>query len=77
MGSHGLHVKNTQQYYTFVRFLGFTLPAEVPAPLRLFGCFGAPSGDLLLCGFELPAAAGNLCDRNLLWGFEIGIAPKL
>ncbi len=36
--------------------------------------FGAPSGDLLLCGLEFSAAAGKLCDHNLLFRFEAGSA---
>ncbi len=66
-----------------MRFLHFTVPPKVPGPLqrpnqsiRAVWRFGVPSGDLLLFGVEFIAAAGNLCDHNLLCGFEVGIASK-
>ena len=50
-------------------------PAADPIKLSvLFGSLGAPSGALLLFGFALVAAAGNLCDHSLLCGFEAGSA---
>ena len=42
----------------------------------LFGSLGAPSGALLLFGFAFVAAAGNLCDHSLLFGFEPRSASK-
>ncbi len=73
MGPHGQHVKSHTTVRRSRAFSAFHATPEVPAPLRRpnqdirsVWLFGAPSGTLLLCGFEFIGAAGNLCDDSVL-----------